>query len=167
MMLIFIAYFIVSFFFVIGIAKVRLKNFSNSVNSTKFSFLQKNTNFFIPYLAFDFFIIWMAMTMIIGGLFTQNFILIRNCSIFASIKIYPAICNYSLFKKLKGKFKFTRDVPSAIGPSIDFESRRRSTETKRRLKEKANGFELEELHSIKVQNGLETNNKSTRKSEKR
>lgn len=60
---------------------------------------------------------------------------------------------------MNGKFEFTRDVPSAIGPSIDFESRRRSSENKRRRRKgEETDFELESLHSIKVQNGFEVKN---------
>lgn len=89
--------------------------------------------------------------MIIGALLMLNFIMLRNCSIFCSIKFYPAICNYSLFKKMGGKFQFSRDVPSVIGPPVDFESKRKSFETKgkRQKKGEANEFELEQLHKKK------------------
>ena len=92
-------------------------------------------------MIFDFFIIWMSFLMIIGGMFYVNLILIRNCSIFCSVKIYPAICNYSLFKKMKGKFKFTREVPTAIS----YENRKSLTFPRRREK-KENEFELETMN---------------------
>lgn len=47
--------------------------------------------------------------LIIGGLFLLNFILIRNCLIFLAVKLYPSLCNYSLFRKMGGKFQFERD----------------------------------------------------------
>lgn len=88
----------------------------------------------------------MSFILIIGGLFNVNFILIRNCSIFASVKIYPAICNYSLFKKMNGKFKFTREVPPVLGTKIDFEKRRKSSDSMKKRKKDGNDFELETLH---------------------
>lgn len=55
--------------------------------------------------------------------------------------------NYSLFKKMGGKFEFTREVPSPIGPSIKFENRRKSFETKtKRKKLEKNEYELEKLN---------------------
>lgn len=122
-----------------------------SLKDWKFNiiFFQKNTNFFIPYLIFDLFIIWMSFILIIGGLFHINLILIRNCSIFASVKLYPAICNYSLFKKLNGKFKFTRDVPPVLGSPIDFQNKRKSFDEKKKKLKDGNEFELETLHKNK------------------
>lgn len=73
-----------------------------------------------------------------------NFILIRNCSIFSSVKLYPAICNYSLFKKLGGKFAFTRETPT-VDPN-EVESRRQSANARRKDKKAAEEFELEELN---------------------
>ncbi|CRL07557.1 CLUMA_CG020522, isoform A [Clunio marinus] len=131
LMLIFIAYSILSFVYTIGIGT-------------------KNTNLFIPYFLFDIYIIWISFIMIIGGLFELNFVLIRNCSIFASVKIYPAICNYSLFRKLGGKFEFTREVPSPIGPNIDFESRRRSSDIKKKRRKDGEDFEMETLQTVQI-----------------
>jgi hypothetical protein len=98
----------------------------------------------------------MAFIAIIAGLFTVNLILIRNCSIFVSVKFYPAICNYSLFKKLNGKFEFTRDVPLALPfrNSTNFESPRRSHNAKK--VSKRNGsveVELEALNKGSEENG--------------
>lgn len=79
----------------------------------------------------------------------MNFVVVRNCSIFTSMKIYPAICNYSLFLKMGGKFEFTRDVPSPLGSEpIDLEKRRKSLESKRRRRkdEVEDAVELERLH---------------------
>lgn len=86
--------------------------------------------------------------MIIGGMADGifgdvNLILIRNCSIFMSIKVYPAICNYSLFKRMGGKFEFTREVPSPVGPPVDFERRASARVSARRIAE--NGHEMEAL----------------------
>lgn len=91
----------------------------------------------------------MSFILIIGGLFHINLILIRNCSIFASVKLYPAICNYSLFKKLNGKFKFTRDVPPVLGSPIDFQNKRKSFDEKKKKLKDGNEFELETLHKNK------------------
>lgn len=96
----------------------------------------------MPYILYDFYIIWMSVIMIIGGMFTVNLILIRNCSIFASVKLYPAICSYSLFKKMNGKFKFSRDVPSIISRPKDTATKRKSFEKLRSSHEEAETFEL-------------------------
>lgn len=97
----------------------------------------------------------MSFILVIGGLFTVNMILIRNCSIFVSVKVYPLICNYSLFKKMNGKMEFTREVPTALGGPVNFENnRRKSLEKKnKRLRDKKNEHELEVLN--KKSNGLE------------
>lgn len=87
----------------------------------------------------------MAFISIIAGLFTFNFILVRNCSIFVSVKLYPAICNYSLFRKLDGKFEFTREVPQR--DTTEFQNKRKSFESKKsRNKIEENHFELETLN---------------------
>lgn len=144
-MLVFISYFILSVFFLIGILKVKtVLTLMNEVLTQVF--LQKNTNFLIPYIIYDFYIIWMSIIMVIGGMFTVNLILIRNCSIFASVKLYPAICCYSLFKKMNGKFQFSREVPSIISREKSFTSKQKSfEERKKKLKqheEEAESFEL-------------------------
>lgn len=49
-----------------------------------------------------------------------------------------------------GKFKFTREVPQAIGPNIDFDNTRKSFETKKkRRKGEENEHELETLNKVK------------------
>jgi hypothetical protein len=97
----------------------------------------------MPYFVFDIFICWMFFICVIAGLITINLILIRNCSIFVSFKIYPAICNYSLFRKLDGKFKFTREVPSATNPK-NVDNRNRYFKTKQNQNEE--NLELEILN---------------------
>lgn len=91
----------------------------------------------------------MSFILILGGMSDGifgdvNLILIRNCSIFVSIKLYPAICNYSLFKRMGGKFEFTREVPSPVGPAVDFERRASARVSARKIAE--NGHELEALN---------------------
>lgn len=54
--------------------------------------------------------IWFSIMLVIGGLFLVNLILIRNCLIFLAVKSYPSLCNYSLFRKMGGKFQFERDL---------------------------------------------------------
>ena len=49
---------------------------------------------------------------------------------------------------MKGKFKFTREVPSPIGGAISFESRRKFLETRR----KRNKENEQELETLKVEN---------------
>jgi hypothetical protein len=116
-------------------------NFSRE--SPRLFYFQKNTNFFIPYLLFDLFFIWMAFILVIGGLFEVNLILIRNCSIFASVKIYPAVCNFSLFRRMNGRFEFSRDVPNPIGPPIDFNKRKNHKHNKKKKYAESNHTELE------------------------
>lgn len=103
----------------------------------------------------------MAFIAIIAGMIHVNLILIRNCSIFVSVKIYPAICNYSLFKKLNGNFEFTRDVPSALPfrEPIDFERRRRSQyEKKISRRNESLQLEMESLNKEKDNENLSSEN---------
>lgn len=60
---------------------------------------------------------------------------------------------------MKGKFKFTREVPSPIGGPINFESRRKSLETKRKRK-KEDEHEMEKLHTVKVESEFSKNTKN-------
>lgn len=57
--------------------------------------------------------IWFAFLLIISGAFLINLILIRNSAIFLVVKIYPALCNYSLFRKMGGEFRFNREVKTS------------------------------------------------------
>lgn len=91
----------------------------------------------------------------------MNFVLVRNCSIFVSVKIYPALCNYSLFREMGGRFRFTREVPSALGPPIDFESRRKSFQMKKKRRKDADDeLELEALNGAAAHNSLTNNSKA-------
>jgi len=63
---------------------------------------------------------------------------------------------------MNGKFKFTRDVPSPIGPSMDFESRRHSQQ-KKKLKNKKDEYELEVLHEVKIDNETSRNHEKYEK----
>lgn len=57
---------------------------------------------------------------------------------------------------MNGKFEFTREVPSPIGPPMDFESRRHSHQ-KKKLKNKKDEYELEALHEVKIANEASKN----------
>lgn len=57
-----------------------------------------------------------------------------------------------------GKFQFTREVPQPIGPSVNFESRRKSFEVKKK-RSKQNEHELEVLHKVTVVNESSRNDK--------
>lgn len=101
----------------------------------------------------------MSFILMIAGLFLLNFILVRNCSIFVSIKIYPSICNYSLFKDLGGKFTFTRDVPQLLRNSPRTFERKSLPESElielrrsRRSKNKENLENVHELQQLKPKN---------------
>ncbi|XP_070501479.1 uncharacterized protein [Chironomus tepperi] len=123
LMFIFIAYFILTILFILGIAK-------------------RTMNFAIPYIIYDSFIIWMSLISIFAALFNMNFVMVRNCSIFASVKFYPAICNYSYFRDVGGKFTFSRDIPQLLRSSPKtFERRNESRRvSKRKGKERLKMF---------------------------
>jgi hypothetical protein len=90
----------------------------------------------------------MSLILIIGGLFLENFILVRNCTIFVSVKIYPAVCNYSYFKVNGGTFTFTREVPQFLRSSPrTFD--RKSFDEKRRRRSKNKRDNLEDVHELK------------------
>jgi hypothetical protein len=112
----------------------------------------------------------MSFILIIAGLFLMNFVLVRNCTIFVSIKAYPAVCNYSLFKKMGGVFSFTREVPQLLKNSPrtferksievedggDGEGVRRSSSSRKSRKEQL--AEVHELQSLrKFENGVRRN----------
>jgi len=115
-------------------------------------------NFAIPYIIYDSFIIWMALISIFAALFNMNFVMVRNCSIFASIKFYPAVCNYSYFRDVGGKFTFSRDIPQFLRNSPKtFERRSLNTESKRisKMKEKRETENVHELQVLKPKENFE------------
>lgn len=115
-------------------------------------------NFAIPYIIYDSFIIWMSVLSIFAALFNMNFVMVRNCSIFASIKFYPAVCNYSFFRDVGGKFSFSRDIPQLLRNSPKtFERRSERIESKRisRKKEKQETENVHELQELKPKENFE------------
>lgn len=95
--------------------------------------------FFIPYILYDTMAIWFALMLVIGGSLLENWILVRNAAIFLAVKIYPALCNYSLFRKLGGEFRFHREVKT---------SRRRRKEDLDNLDKKADD-DIMEMQALK------------------
>ncbi|CAG9810538.1 unnamed protein product [Chironomus riparius] len=131
LMFVFIAYFILTVFFILAIVK-------------------RSMNFAIPYIIFDSFIIWMSLISIFAALFNMNFVMVRNCSIFASIKFYPAICNYSYFRDVGGKFTFSRDIPQFLRNSPKTFERRSQYAERRRISKMKEKRETENVHELQV-----------------